>query len=112
MLVDHRLYTVKAGTLSRHLEIYQQFGFEVQRAYIGEPLAFLQDHDTETGDTYVHLWVYADEADRLQKRAALQADPRWQAYLAENKKTGFLIGQTSRLMTIPAFAGSRPDVRT
>lgn len=66
-------------------------------------MAFLRDLDTEEGDAYVHLWVYEDATDRERKRAALREDPRWHAYLEQNKRTGFLIGQSSRLMTMADF---------
>jgi hypothetical protein len=104
MLVDHRVYTVRKGSLAEHLDIYSKYGFDVQREYLGEPIAFLADRDQQDGDTYIHLWLYRNEDDRLQKRAALQADPRWHAYLAHNRATGYLVGQTSKLMTFADFA--------
>ena len=103
MLYDVRTYTCRAGTIKKHLAIYQEHGFEVQRRHLGEPLAYLQ---TETGNvnSYLHIWVYKDAADRAAKRAALQADPEWGKYLAMSAEAGYLISQENSLKTeVPFF---------
>ena len=46
MIVDHRTYKVKPGTLPQQLAIYEKYGFPVQLKYLGKPLAFLT---AETG---------------------------------------------------------------
>lgn len=103
MLLDHRTYTCRPGTIKKHLELYEQLGFSPQRRHLGEPLAYLL---TETGDvnSYVHIWVYEDAADRAKKRAAMQADPEWQAYLAKSAEAGYLLKQENKLMTPAWFA--------
>jgi hypothetical protein len=103
MLVDHRTYTVKPGTMARQVALYQEFGLVPQMRYLGEPLAWLI---TESGEvnTYVHIWVYKDAADRAAKRAAMGADPDWQMYLQKTGEAGYLIGQKNSLMTPAAFA--------
>jgi hypothetical protein len=80
MLLDHRTYTVKPGTMTRQMALYREFGLAPQKRHLGEPLAYLI---TESGavNTYVHIWVYQDAADRATKRAAMAADPEWQLYL-------------------------------
>jgi hypothetical protein len=102
MLLDHRTYTVRPGTMAKHLDIYEKFGKEAQRRHLGEPLAYLI---TETGqiNTYVHIWVYQDAADRSAKRAKMMADPDWQAYLAKSAEAGYLIKQENNLMTPAPF---------
>ena len=103
MLVDHRTYTVRPGTIRKQLALYEKHGLAPQKRHFGEPLAYLV---TETGDvnTYVHIWVYEDAADRARKRAALMADPEWLAYLEMNAEAGFLLKQENKLMTDVAFA--------
>ena len=106
MLVDHRTYTVRPGTLKKQLELYEKHGLAAQKRHCGEPLAYLV---TETGDvnTYVHMWVYEDAADRARKRAALWKDPEWLAYLEINAQAGYLLKQENKLMHDVAFAPLR-----
>ena len=103
MLVDHRTYTVKPGTMARQVALYQEFGYKAQMRHLGKPLAWLV---TESGDnnTYVHIWVYKDAADRAAKRAAMGADPEWQAYLQKTGEAGYLIQQKNSLMNDAPFA--------
>lgn len=103
MLVDHRTYTVKPGTMAKQMALYQEFGLTAQKRHLGEPLAYLI---TESGEvnTFVHIWVYKDAADRATRRAAMQADLEWQAYLQKTAEAGYLIGQKNSLMTPAAFA--------
>jgi NIPSNAP len=56
MLIDHRTYTVKPGTMAKQLALYQEYGLVPQKRHLGEPLAYLI---TESGEvnTYVHIWV-------------------------------------------------------
>lgn len=103
MLLDHRTYTVRPGTLDLQLALYEKFGFEAQRRHLGQPLAFLV---TETGElnTYVHIWAYEDAADRLHKREALQGDPAWQVYVDKAAAAGYITKQETKLMTPAAFS--------
>src|SRR5450432_590202 len=88
MLVDQRTYTVKPGTMAKQMALYQEFGFKPQTRHLGEPLAYLI---TESGEvnTFVHLWVYQDAADRAARRAAMSADPEWQVYLQKTGEAGY-----------------------
>ncbi len=103
MLLDHRTYTLRPGTLRKQLALYEEFGLVPQKRHFGEPLAWIV---AETGDvnSYVHIWVYEDFADRAKKRAALFKDPEWLAYLEKNSAAGYLIKQESVLMTPAPFA--------
>ena len=78
----------------------------MQKRYFGEPLAWLI---SETGDvnSYVHIWIYEDAADRNRKRAALFNDPEWLAYLEKSGEAGYVTKQESRLMSPAPFAPIR-----
>ena len=106
MLVDHRYYRVKPGTMNRHLDLYEKHGFLPQTRHLGQPLAYLY---TESGEinTLVHMWAYEDAADRMRKRAAMQADPEWQAFLKGQGEAGFLESQRTNLMVPAKFAPIR-----
>jgi hypothetical protein len=103
MLVDHRTYTVKPGTMAKQMALYQEFGLTAQKRHLGEPLAYLI---TESGEvnTFIHMWVYKDAADRAARRAAMSADPDWQLYIQKNGEAGYLIAQKNSLMTPAPFA--------
>lgn len=60
---------------------------------------------TETGDvnSYVHIWVYEDAADRTQRRANLMADPEWLEYLKMSADAGNLVSQEHKILTPVAF---------
>ncbi len=97
MLLDVRTYTCKPGTIKKHLALYEKMGKAVQTKHLGQPFAYLV---TETGNPnqFLHIWAYENAADREQRRAAMQADPEWQAYLEESAKLGALESQQNRLM--------------
>jgi hypothetical protein len=103
VLVDHRTYRVRPGTLPAHLELYEKNGLAAQTRHIGQPVAYLF---AESGDlnTIVHVWAYEDAADRTKKRAAMQADPEWKAYLKKGQEAGYLIEQRNCLMIPAGFA--------
>ena len=102
MLLDVRTYTCRPGTIKLQLEMYEKLGLKPQSRHLGQPFAFLI---TETGpiNTYIHIWAYESAADREKKRAGMQADPEWQAYLKASGEAGYLIGQQNQLMTPASF---------
>jgi hypothetical protein len=106
MLLDHRTYTVRPGTLRKQIALYEKHGLASQTRHFGPPLAWLV---SETGDvnTYIHIWVYEDAADRTAKRTALFKDPEWLAYLEMNAEAGYLVKQESKLMSPAPFAPIR-----
>ncbi len=103
MIYDHRTYTCRPGTVKKQFELYVQLGYEPQRKHLGEPLLYAA---TETGDinSFVHIWAYESAAERERKRAAMQADPDWQAYIQKSGEAGYLIKQENKiLMDAPFF---------
>lgn len=102
MLFDHRTYTCKPGTLPSQMALYEAHGWPAQTRHLGKPLFY---GITETGpvNSYVHIWVYEDAADRATKRAAMQADPDWAEYLQMSGKAGHLVSQENKLMISAPF---------
>ena len=78
MLIDHRTYTLRPGTMAKSLALYEEYGMKAQKRHLGEPLAYLV---TESGElnTYVHIWVYKDAADRAACAAGRAAVDRCRA---------------------------------
>lgn len=102
MIFDHRTYTVRPGTMAKHLELYEKHGKAPQERHLGKPVLY---GVTETGplNTYVHVWAYQEAADRAARRAAMQADPEWQAYLKMSAEAGYLTHQENRILVAAPF---------
>ncbi len=100
MIFDHRTYSCKPGTVPLQLALYEQFGKAPQEKHLGKPVLY---GVTETGriNTYIHVWAYEDAADRSKRRAAMQADPDWQAFLKRSGEAGYLLTQENQLL-VPA----------
>jgi hypothetical protein len=103
MIVDHRTYTVRPGSLRKYLKLYEEFGLPVQRRHLGEPFAYLTS-DTGDVNSVVHLWLYESADDRMRRRAQLQSDPDWAAYLTKLGEFGYLERQETKLMIPASFA--------
>jgi hypothetical protein len=107
VIVDLRTYTVRPGTLSAQLSLYEKFGYPVQLRYMGEPHFYLVAESGEL-NTFVHGWVYDSAGDREEKRARMAQDPDWKTYLGENAKAGNIIAQRTNLMVPASFAPKIP----
>ena len=98
MIYDHRTYECRPGTIKRHLALYLELGYEPQTRHLGKPLLH---GTTETGNVneFVHIWAYpGGAAERAEKRAAMLADPDWQAYMKASAEAGYLIRQTNKII--------------
>lgn len=97
MLIDHRTYRCKPGTLPKYIQLYEEHGKAPQTRHLGQPVAHMT---TESGamNTLVHIWAYDNAADREKRRAAMQADPEWQNFLKLSAEAGYLENQTTMLM--------------
>lgn len=102
MIFDHRTYSCKPGTVPAQLALYEKYGKVPQEKHLGKPVLY---GITETGriNTYVHVWAYEDAADRAKRRAAMQADPDWQAFLKRSGEADYLLTQENQILTPPAF---------
>jgi hypothetical protein len=102
MILDHRTYVCKPGMLKAHIALYEKMGAAVQKKHLGEPIVWAT---TEVGDvnSFVHIWVYKDLADRAAKRARMWADPEWLAYVAETSKLSSLQSQENRILNTTPF---------
>ena len=97
MIFDHRTYTCKPGGVPLQLALYEKHGKAPQEKHLGKPVLY---GITETGkiNTYIHVWAYEDAADRAKRRAAMQADPDWQAFLKMSAEAGYLLTQENQIL--------------
>ena len=103
MLFEMRTYTCKAGKMPEQHEIYVTYGQAAQVKHLGQPVMFAK---AETGllETYVHIWVYEDQADRQRKRESMLADPDFQEYRNRFLASGNMVQMESRLFnSVPFF---------
>jgi NIPSNAP len=85
MFIDHRTYTLKPGAVGQYMKIYQEKGLPVQTKHLGQPIGWFY---TEIGplNQIIHMWGYKDLEERSEKRANMQADPAWGAFLKEARE--------------------------
>ena len=101
MIFDHRTYTGGRARW-RGSSSSRQARQGAAGAPLGKPVLY---GVTETGplNTYVHVWAYESAADRERRRAAMQADPEWQAFLKLSGEAGHLLQQENRILTAAPF---------
>ena len=103
MIVEHRTYTCRPGTIRKQLAFYEKHGFAIQKKHLGEPFGYFT-HEHGDVNSYIHMWAYNDVNDRMTRRAALAKDPEWQSYLEKNGELGYLVSQESKLLNTLSFA--------
>ena len=81
MIVEQRDYHVLTGKLNELVRLYADEGIEIQQEILGGLVAVFTT-DIGALSTYTSLWSYDSFAEREQRRARLQADERWQRFLA------------------------------
>ena len=104
MIVEERSYHIHTGRLAEIVRLYGEEGTPIQLEILGQLVgAFTVD----VGDvsTIVHLWAYENYADRERRRAQLQADERWKAFLP--KLQPLLHTQRNRILIPTAFSPIR-----
>ncbi|HZO02421.1 MAG TPA: NIPSNAP family protein [Burkholderiales bacterium] len=100
MFVEERMYRLKIGAVPEYLKHYQESGMAVQLKHLPHMVGY---YFTEVGglNMVVHLWAYDSLDQRDKCRAAMQADPAWQAYLAKTRP--LMETQETRMMKCAPF---------
>src|SRR5262245_40633182 len=82
MIIEQRDYHVYTGRLPELVRLYETEGIAVQVEILG---GFVGAFTTDIGalSTYTSMWRYDSYAEREERRARLQADERWKAFLAK-----------------------------
>ncbi|MCU1475364.1 MAG: family containing protein [Subtercola sp.] len=101
MIVDQRTYTTRPGHMQQFVDTFAAQGLPLYARYCGTLLGYFT---SESGalNQVVHLWGYADAADRDARRAALARDPAWQAFL--DAALPLLVSQESRILKPTSFS--------
>lgn len=80
MILEHRTYTFKPGTVARWMKKYEAEGLPIQKRHLNK---FVGLYSAEIGTlhTTVLMWAYDSLADREARRQAMYADPEWQHFI-------------------------------
>lgn len=79
--VEHRIYSLKPGTLHRYLDLYGAEGFRIHETH-APCVGF---YTTEAGALFqiVSMWRFESFEQRLAARATLNARPDWRALMEQ-----------------------------
>jgi hypothetical protein len=104
MIVEQRDYHVFTGKLNEVVRMYAEEGIALQQEHLGR---FLGAFTTDVGalSTYTALWGYESYAVREERRASLQADPRWHDFLGRLQP--LLHTQQNRILVPTAYSPIR-----
>ncbi len=104
MIVEQRDYHVHTGKLPELVRLYEREGIPLQDEILG---GLVGAFTTDVGalSTYTTIWRYDSYAEREEKRGQLQADPRWQEFLA--KVQPLMHTQQNRILVPTAFSPLR-----
>jgi len=104
MIVEQRDYHVTTGKLNELVALYETEGIELQQRYLGNLLGVFTT-DIGALSTYTSMWGYESFAEREERRARLQADDAWKAFLA--KIQPLIHTQQNRILVPTSFSPIR-----
>ncbi|RUV92989.1 NIPSNAP family protein [Mesorhizobium sp. M1A.F.Ca.IN.022.07.1.1] len=101
MIVEERIYRIKSGKTSEYLKLVREEGLAIQEPILGGLIGYFV---TEIGplNHVVHLWRYADFADRVARRRTLSEDARWRAFIP--KLTALIESAENRILLPTDFS--------
>ncbi|HEV3178803.1 MAG TPA: NIPSNAP family protein [Stellaceae bacterium] len=101
MIVEQRTYTLFAGKTAEYLRLYESEGMAIQTRILGRLVGYFT---TEIGplNQIIHMWGYDSFEDRSRRRAQMQADPGWKAYVA--KIQPLIQTQESKILNPTSFS--------
>lgn len=104
MIVEERDYHVTTGKLAELVKLYETEGIELQKSILGNLIAVFTT-DIGALSTYTSLWGYDNYAQREERRAQLQANDDWKAFLA--KLQPLIHTQQNRILVPTSFSPLR-----
>lgn len=104
MILDERTYAIHPAHVKEYLALYVAEGMALQVGHLGDLVGWFTT-DCGVVNEVVHMWRYADMGDRERRRAAMDADPAWQAFRA--RTSGFVQSMRSRILRPTDFSPMR-----
>jgi hypothetical protein len=104
LIVEQRDYHVYTGKLTDLVRLYDEEGIAIQQEILGGLIGVFT---TDVGElsTYTSMWAYDNFAEREERRARLQADERWRAFLARIQP--LIQTQRNRILVPTSFSPLR-----
>ena len=102
MIFDVHQHKCRYGTAQAQMKLYEEKGMAAHQRHLGKPVVFGVG-DTGDVDSYTHVMVFENGADRESCRAALAADPEWQAYLAACREAGYIVRRENHTLQAASF---------
>ncbi len=96
MIYEIRTYTLRVGSLN---EVEKRFGHAYESRQKYSPLAGFFHTEVGPLNQIVHIWPYADQAERTRIRAEAAKDPNWPPKIQE-----FIVNQDVQIVHPFAFA--------
>ncbi len=104
MIFDVHYHKCRYGTAQAQMKLYEEKGMAAHQRHLGKPVVF-GIGDTGDVDSYTHIMVFDSAAERERCRAALGADPEWQAYLAACREAGYIVSRENHTLLAASFLG-------
>lgn len=102
MILDLRIYTVRANRVPDFVELYRTAAWPLQQKYLGRCLGWYVPAEGQLNQV-VHMWAYESQADREARRAAMAADPGWAEYLRKAAEADLLTHMENRILRPAPF---------
>lgn len=90
--------------MQEYLQRFERVGLPIQLRHLGQYIGTFCS-DIGPLNQVVHIWAYADIADREERRSAMAADPEWQAFLVVNR--GSFTEQENKILKPASFSALR-----
>ena len=80
MIVEQRTYTLKPGTTPEYMLLFETEGLAIQEPILGRLIGW---YTTDFGqlNQSIHVWGYDTYTERERRRAALNADHKWNNFV-------------------------------
>ena len=104
MIVEERTYHVHTGKVAELVRLYEREGIAIQQEILGNLVGWFTV-DVGELSSVVSMWGYESHGERERRRAALQGDERWQAFLG--KIQPLIHTQWNRILVPTAFSPIR-----
>lgn len=102
MIVELRIYSCTPGRTAEFVALYEKMAWPIQKKYLGHCLGWYTSIEGSL-NTIVHLWQFASQADREERRRRMADDPAFGAYLKAMGEAGLLQKMENRILTPTEF---------